>query len=288
MFSIVLLALQNNYMIIMKNEYAAIKKIIALIFILTLFIAFRKVPHEEIRNELRKYFDQANVNGSFILYDEKQDAWTFCNKDQFHEKFLPASTFKICNSLIGLETGVIKDENFTIPWDSVVRPVTKWNKDHDLKTAFKNSTVWYYQELARRVGGAQMKYWLDKVSYGNADTSGWIDHFWLTGGLRISPAEQIAFLKKLKNDQLPFSRRSMSIVKKIMIAKDTLNCVVRAKTGWADGKPSVGWYVGYVENKNGVYYFSTCIQSNDPGQTFAEDRIRITYKILNELKIINF
>lgn len=150
-----------------------------------------------------------------MLYDPQTDKYVFYNPNQFEQTFSPASTYKICNSLIGLETGVIKDENFVIPWDSVTRQNPNWNSDHDLKTAFKNSTVWYYQELARRVGRQQMKYWLDKANYGNADTSGGIDKFWLTGGLRISPKQQIDFLKRLHDNKLPFSQRSVDIVKKL-------------------------------------------------------------------------
>lgn len=264
-----------------------IGRIVSAMLMVSLFTTLKQ--NEEIRKDFKRYFEEANLDGSFVMYHENKDSWFFCNKEQFNQKFIPASTFKICNSLIGLETGVIKDENFVIPWDSVVRPVTKWNKDHDLKTAFKNSAVWYYQELARRVGGKQMKYWLDKAQYGNADTSGWIDHFWLTGGLRITPAQQIQFLRKLKNNQLPFSQRSMDIVKKIMIVKDTLGCVVRAKTGWGGGNPDVAWYVGYVERNKDVFYFATCIQSRgEPGPSFGEDRTRITYKILKDLHVINW
>ncbi len=111
----------------------------------------------EIREDFKKYFDQFDVVGSFVLYDQNKDEYIFYNQAQFQQTFSPASTFKICNSLIGLETGVIEDENFVIAWDSVTRQNLKWNSDHDLKSAFRNSTVWYYQALARQVGGKQMK-----------------------------------------------------------------------------------------------------------------------------------
>lgn len=250
-------------------------------------IAFKHKQATEVRADFKKYYDQFNVEGSFTLYDPQADKFVIYNQDQIKQTFSPASTFKICNSLIGLETGVIKDENFVIPWDSVTRQNPTWNRDHDLKTAFKNSTVWYYQELARRVGVQQMKYWLDKANYGNADTSGGIDKFWLTGGLRISPKQQIEFLKRLHDNQLPFSQRSVEIVKNIMITKNTRDYVVRAKTGWGgqDNK-DVGWYVGYLETKGKVYYFVNCIQSADlNNKDFAKARIDIVYLILDELKL---
>lgn len=250
-------------------------------------IACKQKQTVEIREDFKKYYNQFNVEGSFALYDPEADKYIFYNQDQFNKPFSPASSFKICNSLIGLETGVIKDENFIILWDSVIRQNPNWNSNHNLKTAFQNSTVWYYQELARRVGGQQMKYWLDKSNYGNTDTSGGIDKFWLTGGLRISPQQQIDFLKRLHDNELPFSKRSVDIVKNIMIAKDTLNYVVRAKTGWGNqDNIDIGWYVGYLELNNHVYYFANCIQSADlNNKNFANARIDIVYLILNDLKL---
>ena len=166
---------------------------------------------------------------------------------------------------------------------------------NDLKTAFKNSTVWYYQELARRVGGQQMKYWIDKANYGNTDTSGGIDRFWLTGGLRVSPEQQIDFLRRFRDNKLPFSQHSVDIVKNIMITKDTLNYVLRGKTGWGGhGDKDIGWYVGYIETKSQVYYFSNLVQMdskalNDANRAilFDNSRIDIVYKILEKLNLIN-
>jgi beta-lactamase class D len=256
--------------------------------ILLLLAGFPAQQNSNTVDSLQKYFEQFKVDGSFVLHDLNRDAYTFCNKQQFRKEFIPASTYKICNSLIGLETGVIPDENFVIKWDGRKYQQSEWNRDHTMRSAFKYSVVWYYQELARRVGGAKEKYWLDKVHYGNADTSGGIDAFWLTGKLRITPEQQIDFLKRLYENRLPFSRRSMDIVKRIMIVEQTPGCVLRAKTGWSEQDSlSIGWYVGYVETDNNVYFFATCIQSRNPDNTdFAKARIEITRKILKEMKVL--
>lgn len=246
----------------------------------------------EIREDFKTLYERFHVEGSFVLYDPQNDKYIYYNQGQFKQTFSPASTFKICNSLIGLETGVIKDKDFVIPWDSVVRnPV--WDKDHDLKSAFANSTVWYYQELARRVGGQQMLHWLEKANYGNVDTSGGIDQFWLTGGLRISPEQQIDFLKRLHDNELPFSQRSSDIVKNIMIIKDTMDYIIRGKTGWGGyGNKDIGWYVGYLETKDRVYYFSNCVQVEteklydvNRAIDFDLSRKEIVHEILKEMKL---
>lgn len=269
----------------MATSKRTIRIAVIIVLVVTVFI---QAQTTEFRADFNKYYNQYNVEGSFVLYDQSNDKYIFYNQSQFKQPFTPASTFKICNSLIGLETGVIKDENFIIPWDSVIRRIPAWNKDQDLKTAFKNSTVWYYQELASRVGGEQMKYWLEKANYGNADTLGGIDKFWLTGGLRISPEQQIDFIKRLHNNQLPFSQKTMNLVKNIMIARDTLGYVIRAKTGWGEqDDTNIGWYVGYMEKENKVYYFANCIQTTDSeNKDFARARIDIVYLILDELQLL--
>jgi len=264
------------------------KKIILSSFLfIALFSSCNLLNKNEIRDDFKQSYDAYKVQGSFVLYDLKNDKYLFYNRSQFEQVFTPASTFKICNSLIGLETGVIADENFVIQWDSVVRKRPAWNKSQDLKTAFKNSTVWYYQELARRVGGQKMKFWLDKTQYGNADTMGGIDKFWLSGGLRISPKQQIEFLKRLYLNQLPFAQRNMDIVKKVMVAVDSANYTIRAKTGWGmENGTDIGWYVGYYQTKANVYFFANCIQNADTtNQQFANARIEICKKIFETLKL---
>ncbi len=162
-------------------------------------------------------YKKYGVKGCFVLQDKYRGSMMTNDWFMAQTQKTPASTFKILNSLISLETAVIPDQDYTLKWDSVNRTFPNWNRDHDLRSAYKYSVVWYYQELARRVGADTMKFWLDKVSYGNADTSGGIDQFWLTGNLRISPIEQILFLQKLESEQLPFSKNTITIVKDIMI-----------------------------------------------------------------------
>jgi beta-lactamase class D len=245
-------------------------------------------PTYTTRDDFKKFYDESHVKGSFVLFDLRKDRYVFYNREQLHDPFTPASTFKILNSLIGLETGVIKDADFVIPWDSVPRPATAWNRDYTLRSAFQNSVVPYYQELARRVGGERMKRWLEKAQYGNADTSGGIDRFWLDGGLRITPAQQIDFLKRLYSEELPFSKRSMDIVKEIMVVRDTVDWKLRAKTGRSERSGmQIGWYIGYLERKGDVYFFSNCIQSDATSiPDFIRARVDITYKILGDLRLL--
>jgi beta-lactamase class D len=181
------------------------------------------------------------------------------------ERVSPCSTFKIPNSLIGLETGVLADENAVLPWDGVKRSRPEWKRDHTLASAIKVSTVWYYQELARRVGAERMQKLLSAIPYGNADISGGIDRFWLGGSIRVSPDEQVAFVERLRLSQLPFSGRSQRIVRDILLQESPGPIAYRGKTGSCgfEGAPDHGWWVGWVEKDGTATVFAMLVRGDD-------------------------
>lgn len=260
-----------------------IRLIILLIFLFVVNIFSQEVIE---RNDLKKFFDEYNHEGCFVLYDLKKDEYIKYNPERCAERFIPASTFKIFNSLAALESGVIKDENEIIKWDGVKRSYDKWNQDLNLALAFKYSAVWFYQELARRIGEERMQEYVNQNHYGNEDISGGIDVFWLQGGIRISPDEQIEFLKKIYNNKTAFSKRSIDILKKIMIYEQTDKYTLRAKTGWGIRfENQVGWFVGYVEKGDDIYFFATNLESKEPEEGF-KSRFEVSYNILRELGII--
>ncbi|MBL8016487.1 MAG: class D beta-lactamase [Ignavibacteria bacterium] len=236
--------------------------------------------------DYKKYFDEYNVKGSFMLYDMNNEKYVYFDSARCYERFTPASTFKIPNSIIGLETGVIADENFVIPWDSIkTREVC--SRDMDLKDAIKYSCVWYYRELARRVGAEKMQEMLNAFDYGNKDMSSGADIFWLEGSLKISQAEQVKFLKKLCTYELPVSKRSIDILKNIIVLDSTGSYIFRGKTGWGyDGVMNIGWLVGWVEKENNIYIYAVNIESPEEVPLFAEARRSIAEKIMKDLGIL--
>lgn len=255
--------------------------------LLILFL-FSSVLFSQQEKDFSKYFAEQGVTGSFFMYDLNKNEYSGYNIERTKIRFTPASTFKIFNSLAALETGVISDEYQVIKWDSIKRQIKEWNQDLDMKSAFKYSAVWFYQEIARRIGQDKMQHYIDTVNYGNKDISDGIDKFWLTGSLKISQQEQVEFLKKLYHNELPFSQRPMDIVKNIMLQEDTLGYKLRAKTGWGsqDGK-EIGWLVGWIETQDNVYFFATNIEMPKPAsENFPASRKIITKIIFKELGII--
>jgi beta-lactamase class D len=135
------------------------------------------------QNNFGQHFQALGVQGSIIIYDPQKNRRYQHNPQRNTQAFLPASTFKILNSLIALETGVVADESAVLTWDGIDRLVADWNKDLTMKEAFKASAVWYYQVLARRLGYEKMQQWVNRVGYGNQKIGRKedLDRFWLQG-----------------------------------------------------------------------------------------------------------
>jgi beta-lactamase class D len=230
-------------------------------------------PRWEDHPEWSKEFTDRSVVGTSLIYDEQADRYLVFDRYRAETPFLPASTFKIFNALVGLETGAVRDEYELFKWGGKKRWGQEWNRDNSLASGMKYSTVWFYQELARRIGAARMQMWIDKASYGNRDLGGGIDQFWLTGKLRISAAQQIDFLRRLALGSLPFSARSQETVRRITIVESAPGYIIHAKTGWgvhaaADGKADLGWYVGWVERDGRRWFFA--INMDLPGDDSVE------------------
>ncbi len=218
----------------------------------------------KIDKDLQHFFDEKEVVGTFGLYDNGSGQFTIHNIARFRDSaFLPASTFKIANSLIGIETGRIVNEKMIIKWDGVVRPfpmgdsTKSWNKDLTMEEAFKRSALPYYQEVARRIGKDTMQFWLDSLKYGSKKIVSPVDVFWLNNTLKITADEEMGFVKKLYFNQLPFQKRTQEIVKKVMIQESNANYQLAYKTGTGtlENGRTLCWIVGWVEENRHPYFF---------------------------------
>ncbi len=236
---------------------------------------------------LGRHFKKFGLEGSILIYDLNRNQTYEHNSQRNATAIIPGSTFKIFNAMVALETGIIPDDVAVLTWDGIHRNIDAWNHDTNLRQGFKDSTVWFYQVLARKAGYERMQQLINKVNYGNRQigTAADIDRFWLQGPSKITPKEQIEFLQRLYGGNLPFSQRTMNLVKDIMVREQTPDYTLRAKTGWLDStNPEVGWFVGYLEQNKNVYFFATTIDMYKPEDAVA--RIEITRRSLKDLGLL--
>jgi len=235
---------------------------------------------------LKKYFNENNVDGCFALMDNGTGQFTMYNLSRYRDSsYLPASTFKIVNSLIGLQTGKISSDSMVIKWDGIKRRVDDWNKDLNMYDAFRVSAVPYYQEVARRIGKDTMQFWLDSLGYGTKKIITKIDSFWLDNSLKITPDEELGLVKRLYFDQLPFFKSYQETVKRAMLFENNANYRLAYKTGWGftEKNHAIGWVVGWIEENRHPYFFVLNIESPDPNFDMWNVRIKMLKDILKQL-----
>jgi beta-lactamase class D len=238
------------------------------------------------RSDLAAVFAAQGTPGTFVLYDVTSGRLTVVDNARAARRYAPASTFKIANSLIALETGAVKDEKVVIPYGGKPQPFPQWERDMDMRDAIRVSNVPVYQEIARRIGAKRMQAHLDRLGYGNRRMGTVVDRFWLDGPLEISALEQARFVARLAQGRLPLSERSQRIVRQILRAEEKDGTAIFAKTGWFTGPtpPMIGWWVGWVEREGRVYSFALNID-----MASAEDtpkRLLIGRSLLAQLGVL--
>jgi beta-lactamase class D len=268
------------------------KNSLLILFSVLLFVSCNR-NNVKVDNSLKKYFDENNVTGCFAILNNGTGIITVYNLARYRDSnYLPASTFKIVNSLIGLQTGKITDDSMVIKWDGVERPVKEWNKDLTMYEAFRVSSVPYYQEVARRIGKDSMERWLDAIGYaaGVKDTAykirTAIDTFWLDNSLKISPAEQQGLVKKLYFRELPyFFKTYQDMVKRAMTWEQNTSYTLAYKTGWGrtENGNHLGWVVGWIEEDGHPHFFVLNLESSKPDFDMVTVRKKMLIDILKSL-----
>ena len=272
------------------------KRLIKLVIVALMLNTLACTPNNvTVDDSLKKYFDENNVTGTFGIFNNGVGEFTVYNLSRYKDStYLPASTFKIINSLIGIQTGAITNEKMVISWDSIVRKypngdtATAWNKDLTMEDAFKTSAYPYYQEVARRIGKDTMQHWLDTLGYGSRYSKfkigNNIDTFWLDNTLKVTPDEELGLVKKLYFNQLPFQGRPQEIVKKLMVQENNANYKLSYKSGWGftENGNALGWIVGWIEENNHPYFFVLNVESPDPNYNMKDVRLKILKDILKE------
>lgn len=229
--------------------------------------------NETRSDEYKQSIDQIllahDLKGTVLILDDKENTY-YSNDFQLAQTgYLPASTFKITNSIIALEANVIQDEHTILKWDGQKRDFDIWEKDMSVRQAFQSSCLPCYRQIARDIGVKRMKAYLNKLHYNNMDVNeSTIDNFWISGESRITPFEQIVFLKKFYTKKLPILNSTYDKMLRIFEKQHTSTYVYYGKSGWStQNNLHNGWFVGLIERDNKVYYFALNAEPIDQKDT---------------------
>lgn len=237
--------------------------------------------------EFGKFFEQARTVGTMVVVDVQDGTVDVYNPSRASALFPPASTFKILNSLIALETGVVPDVDAQVlKWDGETRAVAAWNKDHSLRTAIAVSAFPAYQQVARDIGLERMSDYLAQVGYGTGQvTVENLPWFWVLKDFRVSANEQVQFLKRLYLNDLPFAQAHLDAVKDITVVERGEGYVLHGKTGWTTATdPGTGWFIGWVARDAQAHVFALNMEITEDRQ--APARISIAKDILKALGLL--
>ncbi len=233
-------------------------------------------------------FEHADVSGTFAMLDPRDGTIRVHDADRARQRFIPASTFKIPNTLIGLDCGAVANVDEVFPYDGGERWLEAWKKDMGLREAIRVSNVPVYQELARRIGLARMRAAVKSFNYGNTEVGDVVDRFWLDGPLAISALEQVDFLRRLTAGELPVQPESLEAVREITLLEKADAFALYGKTGWTGAgtadEPGIGWFVGWVETDGGTYPFALNIDLDD--QALLDRRQAVARECLRLLGVL--
>ena len=224
----------------------------------------RALEWRESRETAAAFAEAGVTGGTFVLYDVAGEVFVGHDRERAETRFIPASTFKIVNALIGLSVGAVRDVDEILPYGGQRQSVKEWERDMSLRDAIRISNVPIFQELARRIGLERMRSGLTALGYGNADPGSVVDRFWLDGPLGVSAVEQVRFLARLAQGELPLSPEVQASVRDIVRLERGDGWELYGKTGSAmRDKPYVGWWVGWVSKGDRVYTFALNLDMAD-------------------------
>ena len=240
-----------------------------------------------------------------VIYDVAAASYWRSDATACSVRLSPASTFKIPHALIALDTGVITPQTMQ-QWDGTKysnRPA--WERPHALESAIQNSVLWFFQRTAVKIGPTRMKSYLERFRYGNADTSGPPNEFWINGRLRISGDEQVEFLRHFYARDLGIAPQHHEIVFHALVEPpggvqnatgihalatnwkkgDTLSAKTGAGMALADPDVRVSWLVGRLSAGGKDYIFASNIVRR--GALDAVEASRLAFKTFRDRHLID-
>jgi beta-lactamase class D len=218
-------------------------------------LAWPALPLGPVEVEVgRDFFDG---NDTIVYLEDLENGMVYAVHPQRSlERHPPFSSFKIPNMLIALEAGAVADLDTPIPYDAGRRPAADywpedWAQDQTLKSAFQRSAAWAFQDLALQIRDETYQGYLEYFTYGNGQAQG--DAFWLDRSLKVSPKEQVDFLRKLLTEQLEIAPLHIDMLREAAKLRSENGITLYGKTGSGPVREAdfngefEGWFVGWLE-----------------------------------------
>ncbi|PVH24059.1 class D beta-lactamase [Sphingobacterium corticibacter] len=259
-------------------------RIITLFILLTSISAFacaQESKSDRYATQFQAIIDQYHLRGTILIFDVAQDTFYSNDFQRATRGFLPASTFKIPNTLIALETGVVTNANSILTWDGKKRNMKAWEKDLALKDAFRLSCVPCYQEIAGKIGLSRMRQHLSRFSYTGMDVrKETLQNFWLVGASKISAFQQVQFLRDFYYRKLQLSDHTYNTMLQVFEIESTPSYSLSGKTGWSTDHGDNGWFVGYLRSGDSIYFFAANFEPKDASK--VEDFLPAREKVVRQ------
>jgi beta-lactamase class D len=245
---------------------------------------------------LAKIFNDRGLTGTFVMGDARTDTVFVWNQERAERRFPPAATFRIVNAILALEAGVVRGIEDIVPFHATqyrtfesARPYFYGtlsrsgdsNRQSNLRTAMRAPSTRTFRALARGIGMERMRDGVAKLTYGNMRVGNAVDRFWRDGSLQISALEQVEFLGRAARGKIPVSREILNDLRQLTLLEKTAGYELHSKSGsLVTTKPELGWWVGWVERKSGIFPFAL---NMDMDTAKAEDRVKIGRECLKAL-----
>ena len=195
-------------------------------------------------------------------------------------KMPPCQTYEIAGDLMGLDAGLITP-TAKVKWDGTPQPLSSWQQDMDLKSAFQDSVGWWQARIAQGLGQDGVKQQLKRLGYGNGDVGSSLSSFWMGpsqgGQLGVSTLEQADFLRRLYARKLPVRAASAEAVRNLMVDETRGGSTISGKGGdcatLSDSSRIVTWYVGRLADGVHDWTFAVSLEGDSknamPGIEFG-------------------
>ena len=225
---------------------------------------------------------------SFIALNAETNEIIAASGPDIDVRYSPCSTFKIALSLAGYDLEILKNAHEPIwPYDGSKVLFESHKTSQTPKTWMSFSVIWYSKVLAQQIGRSRLQSLLSQFAYGNQDLSGdgteeGYKAAHLSSSLQISPKEQVMFLKRMVNADLPISGHANQMTREILFAQETSDGKLfgKAGSGFDSRGGLLGWYVGWFESEKGKHVFALLMKDLDSFPS-KEERQKIVIDFLH-------